>query len=56
MEIRYRLIWDYNIKRTLFEHEKMKNTNLQEFRKDSKIFMKQERGKRVKNRKKLQIS
>ena len=48
-KIRHLWVGIINIKRAEFKHEKVRNIILQEFRKHSKIFMKQERRERVNN-------
>ena len=52
MEIRHRSVRDCNIKRTMFKYEKVKNTILQEFRKDCNTSMKQEHGERMNKKEK----
>ena len=52
MEIRHRLVRDRNIKRTMFKYEKVKNTILQELRKDCNTSMKQEHGERMNKKEK----
>ena len=52
MEILHRSLRDCNIKRTLFKHEKVKKTILQEFPKDFNTSLKLEHGKRVNKKEK----
>ena len=55
MEIRHRLVRDRNIKRTVFKYEKVKNTILQELRKDCNTSMKQEHGERMNKKEKTTL-